>query len=302
MLYFGIIILLILTIFLFTRLFSLKKEIKHLSKQLKLYNSRKTGKKIDMSLFDQDIENLGQEINRLIDLHVKENREKIRFENEQKQAIANISHDLRTPLTSIMGYIQMAESDEATDEEKTEYLLIAKKRAKRLETLLHEFFELSVIESSDYDLKTERINLRNLTIDVLMSFYDRFNQNNIEPTFDIPENDMFILSDRSAVTRVIENLISNAITHSDGNLLIRLEEKDSLARLTVKNDAHSLTQQEVDRIFDRFYMADQSRSGKSTGLGLSIVKSLMDKMNGRIIVNFEEGQLSIACEWEVIKG
>lgn len=297
MLYLSIIIS-IVAAFLFIRLSSLKKEVKKISRQLEIYNSRKTNKKIDMALLDQDIEKLGLEINKLIDLHVKESGEKIRFENEQKQAVANMSHDLRTPLTSILGYIQLAEANGVSDEEQNEYLAIAKKRAKRLESLLNDFFELSVIESKDNHLKLERINIRNLTIDVLMSFYDRFNDKNIEPIINMPENDVYISADESAITRVIENLCSNAISHSDGHVIISLEEKESTVRLTVKNDAPALTQEDVDHIFDRFYMADVSRSGKRTGLGLSIVKSFMEKMNGSVTGHLKDGQLAIVCEWK----
>lgn len=296
--FYGAIIIFLVTLFFLIRLLSIKKEIKKITHQLQIYNIRKTNKKIDMSLFDKDIENLGLEINKLIDLYVIENRKRVRYENEQKQAIANMSHDLRTPLTSILGYIQMAKSEDMSVHEKNELLSIAKKRAKRLETLLKEFFELSVIESADHHLQSERINLRNLTIDVLMSFYDRFNEKSMEPIINMPEKDVFIVSDQSAVTRVIENLITNAITHSDGNIMTSLEQKDSRAKLVVKNDAYSLTEEDARRLFDRFYTADQSRSGKSTGLGLSIVKSLMEKMNGTITGHLHEGQLSIICEWE----
>ncbi|WP_245844172.1 sensor histidine kinase [Oceanobacillus rekensis] len=251
-----------------------------------------------MALFDKDMEKLGEEINQLIDLYVQEKKEKMRFENELKQAVANMSHDLRTPLTSILGYIQLAESDTITADESKQYLAIANKRAKRLETLLNGFFELSVIESTDYQLKSERININNLVLDVLMSFYDRFNEKNMEPIINIPEDNIFIISDGSAVTRVIENLISNALTHSSGNISITLEQQESTAILTVKNNALNLTEKDVELFFDRFYMVDQNRSGKSTGLGLSIVKSLMLKMGGNITATLEKGQLSIVCRWK----
>lgn len=281
-----------------TRLFALKKEVKKISKQLEKYNDRKTNKKIEKALFDKNMEKLGLEINKLIDLYVAENRKRIRYENEQKQAIANMSHDLRTPLTSILGYIQMAEEEDVTADERKELLSIANKRSKRLETLLKDFFELSIIESTDHHLKSEQINLRNLTIDVLISFYDRFQEINMEPTIHIPEKDVFIIADESAVTRVIENLLSNAIVHSDGNIIISLEEQGSTVKLSVRNDAYSLTDEDARLIFDRFYKADRSRSGKSTGLGLSIVKSFMEKMSGKVTGHLNEGQLIIICEWK----
>lgn len=297
MFYMGMIILLIICVILLSRLFSVKKEIRKIRQQLHDYNNRETNQKIEMLFVDRDLEDLGVEINRLIDLFVAANRDKIRFESEQKQAIANISHDLRTPLTSILGFLQMAQSTHVSEEEKAEYLMIAKQRAKRLETLLNDFFELSLIESPDYQLESKRINLKQVTIDTLISFYDLFNQHHIEPTIDLPDHDIFIMADLSAVTRIIENLLSNAVIHSDGNLTISLRESNSTVHLMISNDAHHLTEQDVTHLLDRFYMADQSRSGKSTGLGLSIVKSLLEKMGGHIKISLNHGNLSITCEW-----
>ncbi|HLQ71424.1 MAG TPA: HAMP domain-containing sensor histidine kinase, partial [Bacillota bacterium] len=270
-----------------------------ISQQLQCYNDRNTNKKIDMMLLDKDMEHLGSEINRLIDLYITENRKRIQFEHEQQQAIADISHDLKTPLTSILGYIQMIESRNTSGDEREEYVSIAKGHAKRLESLLKEFSEIGIIDSADHQLKLERTNIKTVAIDVLMNFYDRFSEKNMEPIIQMPAYDVTIISDESAVTRVIENLLSNAITHSDGNIVISLGEKDATARLVIKNDAHTLTEENVDRMFDRFYMADQTRLGNSTGLGLSIAKSLMEKMNARITGRLTDGQLIIVCEWKM---
>jgi len=300
MLLLCLIIITLVAAYFFIRLFYLKKEIKKTRNQLQNYNHQNTNKKIDMALLDQQLENLGTEINYLIDLHVKEKRERIRFENELKQTVANMSHDLRTPLTSIIGYIQIAESNEVADDERKEYITIAINRAKRLESLLNDFFELSVIESADYQLELERLNIKNVIIDVLMTFFDRFNDKNMEPKINMPASDVYITADKSAVIRIVENLISNAITHSDGNVSVCLETRGQAVRLIVQNEAHALTEKDGQLLFDRFYMADKSRSGKSTGLGLSIVKSFMEKMNGEVTGKVIDGQLSIVCEWKII--
>lgn len=293
-----IVTLVLIAIFVIARLLALKKEMNNMIAQLRKYNNRQTDKKIDLSLFDKNLEQLGTEVNKLMDLYVDENRKRTRFEKELKQMIANMSHDLRTPLTSITGYIQMAEKENIPPEERGELLAIAKSRAKRLESLLNEFFELSVIESNDYLLKSEGINLRNVTIEVLMSFYDRFQEKGIEPVLSITDEDVFIYGDTSAAARVMENLFANAIKHSEGKIQISLQEQNGTVRLMVKNDASSLTDEDVRRMFDRFYMADQSRTGKSTGLGLSIVKSLMEKMGGKVTAKLKDEQLSIICEWK----
>ncbi len=126
------------------RLYGLKREIKRITHQLESYTKGSTEKKIDIALFDQDLETLTEEINKLLTLIVEANALRRRTENELKQGIANISHDLRTPLTSILGYIQLMESEGVTEAEKMEYLVIAKNRTKRLQKLLHDFFDLSV--------------------------------------------------------------------------------------------------------------------------------------------------------------
>jgi signal transduction histidine kinase len=300
MIYAAIILLIVIGI-LFIRLFSLKKEVKNISRQLDVYTSRKSNKKVDLSLLDKDIEKLGSEINKLIDLYVTEQARRIHFEHEQKQAAANMSHDLRTPLTSIRGFIQLAEAEEITGDERKELLATAHKRANKLESLLNDFFELSLIESTDQPLKWERINLKSAAIDVLMSFYDRFNEKKKMPVIHLPEHDVFIIADGSAVTRVIENLVSNALSHSEGEITICLEEHDGRAELSVDNAAPSLSDEDVQRMFDRFYMADRSRAGKGTGLGLSIVKGFMEKMNGKVYGQLHEGQLSIICKWETVE-
>lgn len=296
-----VILLLIITVVALTRLFSFKKEVRKIVEQLQLYNNRKTNKKVDVALIDKDIENVGIEVNRLIDLYVLENRRRILFEKEQRQTVANMSHDLRTPLTSIIGYIQMAKSEKLSEIERKELLVTALDRAKRLESLLNEFFELSVLESTDYEMNLEQVNVSHLFTEVLMSFYDSFQEKKMEPTIEQLEDNVIIYADKSALTRVLENLLSNTIKHANGNIVIGLENDNGVARLMIKNDAHSLTEQDVQFMFDRFYMADKARSGKSTGLGLSIVKSLMKKMNGTISGKLNDGQLTILCEWETVK-
>lgn len=290
----------ILFVFVIARFHAFKKEIQKMRLQLETYNEGKTNKKIDVALLDKEIEGLGVEINRLIDRYIVQNKKRITFEKEQKRAIASMSHDLRTPLTSILGYIQLAEEEETSPEERQELLRIAKERAERLEVLLKDFFELSIIESAEHQLKLENIQLKQLIIDILMSFYDCFRENNMEPTIELPDAEMVILADKSAISRVIENLIINAITHSDGNIVIRMEQEGKYVRLIIKNTAENLTKLDVERMFDRFYTRDRARTGKSTGLGLAIVKSLMEKMNGSIAAELVHNELAIICEWTIL--
>lgn len=296
MIYLVIISSILAFIFLSHLLF-IKKELKNILNQLKNYNIRKTEKKIDITLLDKDIEKMAIEINNLIDLHALSNIEKKSAERELKQAIANISHDLRTPLTSILGYIQLIEKPEVTDEERKEYLAIAKDRAKRLQILLNDFFELSVIESVDHSLKLEKLGLNSIVEEIAINLYDQFNEQQIVPSIKIPQEQMNIIGDESAIKRVIENLVINAIRYSDGSVSITLEKNNTKVNLTISNDVKDITEKDVELFFNRFYTADQTRSGKGTGLGLSIAKALMDKMNGKLSAELKDSWLYVKCSW-----
>lgn len=287
----------ILAFIFLSHLLFIKKELKSILNQLKNYNIRKTEKKIDITLLDKDIEKMTIEINNLIDLHALSNIEKKSAERELKQAIANISHDLRTPLTSILGYIQLIEKPEVTDEERKEYLAIAKDRAKRLQILLNDFFELSVIESVDHSLKLGKLGLNSIVEEIVINLYDKFNEQQIVPSIKIPQEQMNIIGDESAIKRVIENLVINAIRYSDGNVSITLERNNTKINLTISNDVKDITEKDVELFFNRFYTADQTRSGKGTGLGLSIAKALMDKMNGKLSAELKDSWLYVKCSW-----
>lgn len=295
-LYIIIILSLLLIVFL-TQLLFIKKQLKNITEQLKNYNMRKTDKKIDITFLNREIESIASEINNLIDLHIQSNTEKKSAERQLKQAIANMSHDLRTPLTSILGYIQLMEDDGISDEERKQYLRIAKDRTKRLQTLLNDFFELSVIESVDYSLKLENLNIKSIVEETIINLYDKFNEKQIVPDIQMPKEKVSINADESATKRVIENLVSNAIKYSYRNIAIILEKSKTTVDLTISNDAENLTEKDVELFFDRFYMADQTRSGKGTGLGLSIAQSLMDKMNGELSAELKDGYLHMKCSW-----
>ncbi|WP_375536063.1 sensor histidine kinase [Alteribacillus sp. HJP-4] len=284
--------------YLLTRLYFLKKEIKSAARQLQQLNQNNTAKKLDISYHDRDFEELAKEINNQIDLTKQAEAVKRSSENELKQAISHISHDIRTPMTSILGYIQSLESDELSREVKKKYIETIKNSAGRLKVLLEDFFELSIIEQSDYPLKMERVQLNDLVMEVLFGFYQEFNEKNIEPQIQISENDVLIMADPSAVKRVVENLVINAIRYSTGEVTINLRRINSVVQLKISNSVDQLSKQEVNHLFDRFYKADQTRTEGGTGLGLPIAKSLMEKMNGMIYAELKDSHLNMICEWK----
>nr|WP_245363415.1 histidine kinase dimerization/phospho-acceptor domain-containing protein [Cohnella thailandensis] len=294
------------------RLYAFKKQLKDLVRQLRRYHRGESGQKLVLDWHDPALEELAAEINRHTELIEQANAEKRRSETELRRAVANISHDLRTPLTSITGYIQLLESGQMTEEEGREAIAVVKNRTIRLKSLLNDFFELSVLDSPDYRLKLERVQLGRILPDILLGFYERMNEKKLRPQFRLAEEPLPATADESAVRRVIENLMLNTLRHAEGAIDVALQRQGEEAVLTIRNAAPHLRGFDLELLFNRFYMADQSRSGSSgggnagtgsggSGLGLSIARGLMEKMDGSLRAEMDGDDLVMTCTWRLEK-
>ncbi|EPY2272350.1 sensor histidine kinase [Clostridium sporogenes] len=295
---FIIIVLIIFLILLLSYIFFIKREIRSIRIQLEEYNNLNSLKKIDVTLFDKEIENLAYSINKHIDINIQSQIKQKRLEEEIRRSIANVSHDLRTPLTSIIGYIQMIKKGNLSKEKQIEYIDIAERRVKDLQNLLSDFFELSVIESPDYYIELEEININNILCEVIASFYNSFIDKNISPKIDLQKENIMVIGNEAAIKRILENLIINIVKHSKEDVYISLKKENDKAVVTTINKCDNITEGDIELIFNRFYKKDTARTNKngSTGLGLSISKSLMEKMNGEIYAEVHKDLLHIFCK------
>lgn len=291
--------LIIIIMFLLTYIFFMKREIINIAKQLNLYNDFKTEKKINVNLINKQVEVLAESINRHIDVANDLRLNEIKGKDNLKETIANISHDLRTPLTSIIGYIQMLKIKCISDAKNMEYLNRVENKAKDLENMLEDFFTLSVIQSSDYDLRLEYLNINELVCDTLIDFYELLEKKKIVPEINIKQVGR-IIGDRKGVIRIIENLISNVLKYSSKELYIELIEYEGKVKLTFMNSLESDKKMDIEKMFNKFYKnSDMSRTSKSTGLGLPIVRTLMEKMNGTVNAEQIKDKLYIICQWDL---
>lgn len=295
-----IIILSISVIILLTYLYFIKKEIKNIYKQLNEYNRGYTRKKIDISLFDRDIENLVRVINYHINISINAVIKQKNTEGELKRAIANISHDIRTPLTSILGYIQMSKREGTSHEKQLECINIAESKANTLKRILEKFFIFSIVESPEYTIEMEYINLNDILYELIASFYGEFKNKGMDLNIDINEENLIVLGNKTDIVRIIENLITNLIKYSKGNEQIELKKVDGKGMLIISNKVENLSEEDVKLLFNRFYRQDISRnSSKSSGLGLSIAKTLIEKMKGDINAYLIDDQIYIICSWKI---
>lgn len=296
-------VLALIAIILLTRLFLVKREIRSIAKQLREYNEFQSGKQIDVQFVDKSIEELAYEVNRHLQISDKMVVAQKKSEDELKRAVAYISHDLRTPLTTILGCIQIIEREGITEERKNEYIQMAGNRGAKLQELLNEFFSLSTVESPDYKLNLEYLNLNNIFYDIIAGFYDRFVDKNIEPEVEVENSHINIVGDTIAINRILENILSNVIKYTEGEVKISLKKEKQFGVVRIQNYTEKLSEKDVERIFDKFYIGDKSRKADevSTGLGLAISKILIEKLNGSIQCTLNDSFICIECRFPCVK-
>lgn len=259
------------------------RQLTHIIRQLDRYISGAGQIKLSVGLQDRMIESLAEKINTAIRKQEKKRLDVLHQENELKQSIANISHDLRTPLTSIIGYVQLFRTGTDTEELKEKYLKIIEAKAQMLNLLVNRFYELSVIDADDYEIPMETVNITEVVTGVLVDCYIDFQSKNIKPTINIPDQRIEILGNNLSCQRVVQNIISNAVRYSGEKFQVSLCTDNGYAVLTSKNSAPSLTEDDIAHLFDRFYTGDKARNQESTGIGLYIVKVLLERMSGKIV-------------------
>lgn len=275
------------------------KEINRLTLELKKLNSEGKIEKLRLSLPNKNIENLIVEINTLID--DKRKMENIYKEKdmELREAIANMSHDLRTPLTSIMGYVYLLNDDKLDKEERKEYLKIIEKRSLVLNDLITNFYGLSRIQADQYEIKFEPVNLELVLGEIIAAFYETLDYNFGEPEINIEEGLGPVLGDKQALNRIFTNLIENIIKHGEGEVKISLKKKNKYIVMEFSNKAEELESKDVNRIFEKFFTKDRMRTGQNTGLGLAIVKLLVEKQGQKIETKKVGNRLVINIIWSL---
>jgi len=269
----------------------MQKSMDEICSCLSEHLSSDTNQLITVSSSDKHVRLLASEIARQLAELRRQRRQYINGDRELKEAVTNISHDLRTPLTAICGYLDLLEAEEMTDNTRRYVEQIAN-RIEALKALTEELFRYSVV-SSVSDLNYENVNMGRVLEDTLISFYGAFEQKNIMPNILLPDITVFRSLDKFALSRIFGNIVSNAVKYSDGDFAVTMTDA---GEITFSNTASELSSVDVGKLFDRFYTVDSAR--KSTGLGLSIAKLLTERMGGYISADYKGNLLSITLSFE----
>lgn len=270
-----------------------KNQIKDIGGQLSFISKHNSFKFIQTQIKPKEIHQLITLCNTLLRDQRELNQEYLKKNEEINATIVNLSHDIRTPLTSLDGYFQLARRSE-DDKEKNQYILMAQTRIKQIITLVDELFLYTKLQNPEYVLELESIDIVNMLKGRLFSFIDDFSQIGYEPDINLPESSIYINGNGSALERVSENIIKNYLLHGEGALTIHYQEKQNEMVIHFTNSLKHSQLINFDKIFTRFYKEDSSRTNHSSGLGLSIVKSLMEKMNGYVHAELKDNQFRIS--------
>ncbi len=246
---------------------------------------------IDISSRDKSMRELASVVNSELR---RLRRERLRYQQgdlELKAAVTNISHDLRTPLTAICGYLELLEREGLTGKAEG-YTGIIRGRAELLRSLTEELFRYCVVLSDPGGLNAEPVDLGAALEQSLASFYTVLTEKGIEPEITMPSGQVVRRLDRAALSRVFSNLLSNAAKYSDGDLRVELTPG---GKVKFSNRCRALTGVEVGKLFDRFYTVEAAR--KSTGLGLSIARALCERMGGELVAEYIDGSLVMTADF-----
>lgn len=279
-------ILLFIIFGLILKIYFLHKSAQEITQGFQERLTTDTNTLIDISSRDRYMRALATDINAELRLLRQERHRYQQGDLELKEAVTNISHDLRTPLTAINGYLDLLEREEMS-ENVSRYFLQVRNRTEALKNLTEELFRYSVVTSSQ-ELKPECMDLVRALEESLLSFYAVMQEKDIKPEIDLPEIPVWYNLDKSSVNRIFSNIISNALKYSDGDFYVVMGEDGSI---TFSNTAKRLNAVAVGRLFDRFYTVEAGSN--SSGLGLSIAKILTERMGGRILAQFQNNRLSI---------
>lgn len=299
----AIIVILIMVIgVLAARLYAYRKQVSHLIEELSLWEQELTNYELTSCCPIGDTPKLIMAMNHVMHRH-RELETALRKENRiYKESITGISHDIRTPLTSSKGYIQLLQDEKIPEEKKKEYINIINRRLDDVADMLSQLFEYARIEAGELELEAEVFCGSNVFAETIALFYEDFVKAGFEPKVEISKEPCYIEADKKAFIRIIENLMKNALVHGTGDYRIGFTKEDGKAVIRICNQTDSITEKDIEYIFDRFYTSDESRSRRTTGLGLSIVKRFSEQMGGEAKAFLEGDDFTIEVCLPLVEG
>ena len=275
-----------------------QRQVKDICRQLTFLMKHDSNMLIHREFDLGGIGMLSDRLNDLLELRRKEKQ----YYQEKETLIAdtytNLSHDIRTPLTSLDGYFQLMEACENVEEQRR-YLNIIHERIHSLNEMLEELFMFTKLKNESYRLELTSCCINRILKETVFSYYDDWVRREIQPDIQITEEQLYIDGNKQGLSRIIQNVIKNGLDHGEKKIRIVLKREQNRAVLRISNQVIASEQIDIEHVFDRFYKADAARSKTSTGLGLSIAREFVRRMNGEIGAKIEENEFIVEMSFNL---
>lgn len=275
-----------------------QRQVKDICRQLAFLMKHDSNMLIHREFGLGGIGMLSDRLNDLLELRRKEKQ----YYQEKETLIAdtytNLSHDIRTPLTSLDGYFQLMEACENVEEQRR-YLNIIHERIHSLNEMLEELFMFTKLKNESYRLELTSCCINRILKETVFSYYDEWVRREIQPDIQITEEQLYIDGNKQGLSRIIQNVIKNGLDHGEKKIRIVLKREQNQAVLRISNQVTASEQIDIEHVFDRFYKADAARSKTSTGLGLSIAREFVRRMNGEIGAKIEENEFIVEMRFNL---
>ena len=284
-------------------IYFLKRELRKLKDAVKvLPTSASFGSRLSLDFREKTLLDLIDELNMMIDAFEDKNIQAKKIEENVKLSIAGLSHDLRTPLTSINGYVQLL-SATTDDTKRAHYLSIIELSVNRLIEMTEHFYDLARIETNQKEMALASISLSSLVEEIILSFYEQFEEKKIEFHFSEETNNRKIIADKLMLTRVIQNIVQNILRYGQSKAFISYELEKNHLILTIKNDIKRDSKVVIEKVFTRFYTEVASRTNtEASGLGLYLSKMLVEKMNGKVKADIRDNFFVLKIQFPLSAG
>lgn len=290
----------ILSILLFGILTAYRRQVKTTCRHLAFLKENETNLRLRGELPFRELNELADEVNEVLDMTWKLRKETRQGSQNLKEAITNISHDIRTPLTSLDGYFQLLSTAE-TEEERKQYLAVIRGRIQSLKSMLEELFTYTKLQNESFVLDLEPVDFKKCVCDTLFSFYNDFSDRGITPEVGLCEERINIQGNQEAVYRLVQNILKNVLEHGREEVKIGLYLEEMRVCFLCENKVEHPEEIDISQVFSRFYKADPARTHSSTGLGLAIAKGLAEKLGGSMKAELVEDKFRLSVWFEVIK-
>ena len=275
-----------------------QRQVKDICRQLAFLMKHDSNMLIHREFGLGGIGMLSDRLNDLLELRRKEKQ----YYQEKETLIAdtytNLSHDIRTPLTSLDGYFQLMEACENVEEQRR-YLNIIHERIHSLNEMLEELFMFTKLKNESYRLELTSCCINRILKETVFSYYDDWVRREIQPDIQITEEQLYIDGNKQGLSRIIQNVIKNGLDHGEKKIRIVLKREQNQAVLRISNQVIASEKIDIEHVFDRFYKADAARSKTSTGLGLSIAREFVRRMNGEIGTKIEENEFIVEMSFNL---